>query len=254
MSGSTPKSLLASDIDRWFDDQAGGCIIHRNALACSKHLVGRYFSGAYTGSLFDPLGSEPANEITRADLYAVSTLAMPNFARRSSLDKIVAAIEADNEQSANCHKSSCTSHISCMLRQIPRNASIFNSPLSKLTLANDSLWPALDALLCSSLGKAGPAGISKTLSRKRPGLLPILDSVASDRIKRAGAKKDGHWQFFREELRRSMLVMPGIEEIRKQKRVPPHVSDLRIVDVVVWMRQRPDVRVAKDRDNCPPLQ
>jgi hypothetical protein len=140
-----------------------------------------------------------------------------------------------------------------MLKQIPRNASIFSPSLSKLTLANDSLWPALDALLRPSLGEAGPAGISKTLARKRPGLLPILDSVASDRIKRAGAKKGAYWLFFRDELRRSTLVMPAIKKICKQAKVPQHVSDLRLVDVAVWMRQRPDLRVLKDRNSCPPL-
>lgn len=257
MPKAVAKFSANPDIDRWFDGQTGGCTIHRSALACSKHLVGRYFSGDYTGSLFDPLGIEPANVITRADLYAVSTLAMPTFAWRSNLDKMISVIDEDNDQSVNCHDLSCTSHVSCMLKRIPRKARIFSPLLSKLTLANDSLWPALEELLRSSLGEAGPAELSKTLARKRPGLLPILDSVAVIRLKKAGAKQGAYWRFFREEFRRSTVVVPAIVNIRRQGNVPQHISDLRIVDVAVWMRQspdlRPDLRVVKDRSSCPPL-
>lgn len=241
------------DIDRWFDGQTEGCTIHRSALACSKHLVGRYFSGDYTGSLFDPLGIEPANVITRADLYAVSSLKMPTLAQSRNLDKLVAAFDADNRRSEDCLTPSCTAHITCMLRRIPGSASIFSAQPSKLDLADKSLWPAMDNIFRSSLRKSGPAHVSKILARKRPELLPILDSVASYRLKRAGAKQGAYWRFFREELLRSTVVVPAIEKIRKQGKVPQHISDLRIVDVAVWMRQSPDFRVVKDRSSCPPL-
>lgn len=247
------RSRMPVHVDQWFDSQSGGCGKHANALACSKYLTGRYFSGGYTGSLFDPLGSEPANLITRADLYAVSALAMPKFARKSILDSLVVSLNADEQLSHNCRNLNCLAHIQCMLKRIPKKANIFTTPESTFVLANDSLWPALEQLFRAQIKEAGAAGLSKTLARKRPGFLPILDSVAQARLKSAGAPGNEQWLFFRKELRSSIHVRPGLAVIRRQATIPGHISDLRLIDVAVWMRQHIDGRVLKDRVSCPPL-
>ena len=105
-------------------------------------------------------------------------------------------------------------------------------------------------------GEAGTASLSKTLARKCPALLPILDSVAIQRIRGAGGPgptRGKNWAFLRDELTTSTWVCPGIIAIRAAAGVPPHYQDLRIIDIVVWMRQNVAGRLPGERGTCQPL-
>jgi hypothetical protein len=82
-----------------------------------------------------------------------------------------------------------------------------------------------------------------------------LSSVALGRIKLSGDRRRGedNWYFLARELQSSTLVLPGVKAIRAGSSTPAHITDLRIADVAVWMRQYPDGRLRNDRDTCPPL-
>lgn len=125
-----------------------------------------------------------------------------------------------------------------------------------LALADGPLWTVLSALFTRTAGAAGTTSLSKTLARKRPALLPILDDVALRRIQGAGGpgpNQMGNLAFFHGELLASALVRPGITAVRLGADVPAHYQDLRIVDIVVWMRQHVAGRLQVDRDTCQPL-
>lgn len=173
----------ATDIDRWFDPSAGGCSAHSSALECAAHLASRYVSGDYTGGLFDPHGHEPANRITRSDLLAVRSLSMWRFGLPTFLRTMGAALDDDAAASNVCTTTACTIHVGCLLRQLPVASSIFTMTPAELAIANGPLWTNLGALFTRTTGKAGTTSLSKTLARKRPALLPILDDIALRRIR-----------------------------------------------------------------------
>jgi hypothetical protein len=127
---------------------------------------------------------------------------------------------------------------------------------TELALADGPLWNVLAALFTNGVGEDGTTYVSKTLARKRPALLPILDSVALARIGNAGGpgrNRGGNWMFFHDEIVTSALVQPGIAAIRAAVPVPAHYQDLRLIDIVVWMRQNVDGRLTIDRGTCQAL-
>ena len=230
--------------------------MHDGALGCATHLVRRYLSGDYTGGLFDPHGYEPDNRITRSDLLAVRSLSMVRFGRKEFLRKTGAVLDDDDAASASCTTRECTIHVGCLLRQLPVTSTIFTMTSAQLALANGPLWNLLESLFKRTDGEAGAASLSKTLARKRPALLPIIDGVALRRIQRAGGpgpKKGRNWEFLRNEILASSLVVPGVAAVRADARVPDHYQDLRIIDIVVWMRQHVPGRLSIDVDSCQPL-
>ena len=68
------------------------------------------------------------------------------------------------------------------------------------------------------------------LARKRPRLVPIYDSVVA-RISGIG---DYHWEPLRHALRANSL-QERLLDLREQAGLGPHVSALRVLDVVTWM-------------------
>lgn len=245
-----------TDLDRWFDSSTGGCPVHPHALGCATHLVARYLSGDYTGGLFDPVDHEPPNRITRSDLLAVRSLSLVKFGQDGFRRKLAAALDADASASAVCATRGCTSHVGCLLQQLPLTSTIFTMTPTELALADGPLWNVLAALFTSSVGEDGATYVSKTLARKRPALLPILDIVALARIRDAGGPgryKGGNWVFLHNEIVTSALVRPGIAGIRAAVTVPAHYQDLRLIDIVVWMRQYVDGRLTNDQGTCQPL-
>ena len=71
---------------------------------------------------------------------------------------------------------------------------------------------------------------TKLLARKRPRLVPIYDSVVA-RISGIG---DYHWEPLRQALRADGLH-DRLLDLREQAALGPHVSALRVLDVVTWM-------------------
>jgi len=80
----------------------------------------------------------------------------------------------------------------------------------------------------------------KLLARKRPGLIPVYDEV----VWCALGKPTGFWLGLHEALSGSDLL-ETVAEHRTLARLPSHVSDLRVIDVVVWMSHRLEHRTEK---------
>jgi len=179
---------------------------------------------------------------------------MPRFGMPTFLRTMGASLDVDATASAACSATACTTHVGCLLHKLPVASTIYTMTPAEHALADGPLWNALEAMFKSSVGQAGTTSLSKTLARKRPDLLPILDEVARTRIRNAGGPgPDGYWAFLRDEIATSALVRPEVATIRVVAVVPDHYRDLRLIDIVVWMRQYVDGRLSKDKNSCQPL-
>jgi hypothetical protein len=178
------------------------------------------------------------NRIVAADLFSVASLSLPNFANIATVSTILSELDNDYSFARQCLTSECRSHIHCALALIPEYASIFDADVQhNLDIAND-IWglirasPALRATKCF-----GPTGLSKLLARKRPHLVPILDEVARTRNERAhGSTPACHWCSMRSEFNGSKRLTADLAIVRGAAGLPPWVSLLRIIDIVVWMK------------------
>nr|WP_237688267.1 DUF6308 family protein [Arthrobacter jiangjiafuii] len=80
----------------------------------------------------------------------------------------------------------------------------------------------------------GPTRASKLMARKRPRLIPIWDSVVGEEI---GLKSSlTQWTDWHEMLTQDgKALATRLDNIRDQAEVPYPVSQLRVMDVVLWM-------------------
>jgi hypothetical protein len=161
----------------------------------------------FAGSTFDDLPNNPRNEFSASDLLAASLLDV----RFEPL-----AVRALLEGRAN----SFSQH----LADIPDNV---------------DLWAATDDDLRSAyalyaevkrLPGVGDTRTSKLLARKRPRLIPIVDSV----IRKALPLGEDSWVSLRSALHDEQ-VRGSIDGIRPPG-VASKVSTLRLLDAATWMR------------------
>lgn len=93
------------------------------------------------------------------------------------------------------------------------------------------LWTIIDGY-----DDVGPTITSKILARKRPALIPVQDSV----IRKALGYRQGMGDFWAG--LRTLLgwfdFKAAMEAIRDQAEVERQFSDLRVLDIVVWMDHR----------------
>jgi hypothetical protein len=61
------------------------------------------------------------------------------------------------------------------------------------------------------------------------------------------------WLFFERELNASSDVVSGISSLRKIVAPPEYITDLRLVDIVVWYRQTPTGRLREEESSCEPI-
>lgn len=172
-------------------------------------LVATYFdpTGPFAGASFDTLEPGPANEITVADLLAVSFLdvRVPPLAARKIL--------GDDAQ-----------EIGALLSTLPEYCCLWN--------ASDEVLDAADEVRHHLRGYRGVDWVtaSKLLSRKRPHLIPVTDSVIVAALQ---APKGTVWTSLRAALsdedrrRRIDALWPSDR--------PREISTLRLLDVAVWM-------------------
>lgn len=232
--------MLLSAIVEYFSPNDFGCGLHSNAHVCAVHLLTRYEKGLI-GALFDPRGDEPwwdPYSVRASDLFAVSALSVPRFTWGSFLKVVVPVFEADAEASQTC-LSGCSGDVSCLLRQVEPKASIFDQEAkSNLDRMND-IWSLIrrDPILMATRG-FGDAGLSKLLARKRPHLVPILDHVSHDRLRRKNGRigRACAWCSIREEYNSAFTLRDSVATIRSEAGVPSWISDLPVIDIVVRMR------------------
>lgn len=173
-----------------------------------------YYSGAVFEA-FEGGGDAPevAYTFTAADLVAVSLLSVdvPGTAALRILGTKAAELTA-------------------VLKEIPTDRELLDATDDEVGPGSpaDDLWRALrDA-------GVGPVTTSKLLARKRPKLLPVIDSVVK-RVLRHPLRAS-YWLTLRAQLNLDDgRLYRDLLAIRKQAGLGDEISVIRCFDVVVWM-------------------
>ena len=213
---STPYERVA----RYFDGNG-------NKLAV-KALRSYYMVEAdvphWTGSLFDRLAATPPlDAFTATDIVAVSMLSV-NVPPRAAL-WLIEGKEAND-----------------MLAAIPKDASVWNNP--ELLDRDGRAWKL--SVRIDDQHDIGATIASKILAAKRPTLIPVFDQFVAKAL-HPGTSQWGFWQAVASDNRVPDLLVK-IDEAKALAGVPAYVSRLRVIDVVVWMRQHG--RSMHDDDRC----
>jgi hypothetical protein len=117
-----------------------------------------------------------------------------------------------------------------LLSQIPNDCELRDAPDAVIGPRSpaEHLWSALrDA-------GAGPVTTSKLLARKRPALLPVIDTVVKKVLGHPSSAS--FWLTLRAELNNNDgRLYEHLVKIRKEAQVGESISVIRCFDVVVWM-------------------
>ncbi|MBL6276081.1 hypothetical protein JMF97_07900 [Micromonospora fiedleri] len=192
----------------------------------------RYFVNhpkPFTGSQFEALGGGPIalhrDVVTAEDLIAVQLLEV----------RVPPAV------ALNLLQGDLGQRISDELREIPISVDLADEGARKYIQNGgpaDRAWHRLTAQPGVSKTIAG-----KVLARKRPRLIPVYDSVLACALH----GRHGFWLWLHEQLRAdNCRLARRLRNLRVKANVPAHVSDIRIFDVVFWMRHQGEHR----RRNC----
>ncbi|MBL0888788.1 DUF6308 family protein [Myceligenerans indicum] len=179
-------------------------------------LVAAYYSKPwFTGRLFDDLGDNDPVSFTPDDVVAASLLDV-RFGPQA-----VRALLIDQRASE-------------LLAAIPPNVALWavgEKEYDAVLGRGSAAWRLWDHLM--GIPGIGGTRASKVLARKRPALMPILDSVVRERV-RLG--KVDAWASFHALLQDSEL-RARIDALAHGD-LPPEVrpSTLRLLDVATWMR------------------
>ena len=192
--------------------------LHNNDQAVEN--LARYYSKTqpYTGATFDvwrsPHCAESADDFTADDLVAVTFLSVsipPVAAQRVLID--------------------ASSTFTNLLARIPRHVSFWEAGEPS---ADSPQWQLEKELL--AIPGVGLAKASKLMARKRPALVPILDSVVREEL---GLHR-GWWAplydlFSDVDFRSRLEAVRDEAEAREDVTLPGNLSLLRVFDVVTWM-------------------
>lgn len=126
----------------------------------------------------------------------------------------------------------CAAELHDLLRQVPCDVDLWDAPaaLVEPTSAAGTLWARLEAL-----PGVGWVIAAKLLARKRPRLLPVYDRVVKDALQ---PESRSFWLPLRQELE-DVDLRGRIAEIGHEVGLDHRVPLLRVLDVAVWMRNRP---------------
>lgn len=177
------------------------------------------------GRHFDDLGhgEETPNVITATDLLAVSFLSV-NVPPRATWSII----------------ETRSSELTSVLADIPASMPIEDQKCESSTYASTSalqkLWNLLRRDEAGHLWKMGPTTVSKVIARKRPGLVPIQDSVVMRELRAEDATYwDMWWQAMHLEIDGQMVVIEFTKSLREKVPEASQLSLLRVLDIVIWM-------------------
>lgn len=177
----------------------------------AKPLVAQFFDidGPFAATTFDTLPDNDRDRFTTTDLVAVTLLdvALPPPSVRSLLET-----DADK--------------FNDLLAAVPGNVDLWD--VSDEDLANsEALYWAL-----RKLPKVGRTRASKLMARKRPRLIPVVDSVIIAALKLG----DDSWVALRACLG-DPAVRNSVEASRPDNAPAEFISTLRLLDAAVWMRR-----------------
>jgi hypothetical protein len=195
-------------------------------------LVRAYYApnSGFAGSMFDSFGNNPVGEFTSDDLVAASLLDV-RFGP-AAVQELLIKRQAD-----------------ALLREIPNDAKVtlWNTGLPRESAA----WRLWEVLV--GIDGVGPTRASKLMARKRPHLVPILDSVINERL---GLGDRDRWRVLGEALDDQTRIV--VDQLREA--ADGHApSTLRLLDVATWMRfsesgRARNVREALDLEDSRPLE
>lgn len=173
-------------------------------------LVREYFdhAGPFAADTFETLGQNPPTEISNDDLLALTTLDVQLGPR--ALRKLL---------------GDCSQEATRRLSKVPSNVDLWESSEENLDAAA-AFWEFLRTLPGVDWVIAG-----KLAARKRPRLIPVLDSVTLPML---GAPAGDVWAAMRQALMNPQRRQ-RIEALRPDG-ISPSVSVMRILDVALWMR------------------
>lgn len=190
-------------------------LIHKIAAEPAPALVDAYYNHPkikFAAELFDEFGDNPPDRFVADDLVAVSLLDV-RFGPEA-----VRALLIDSHNGANALLADAA---------LPNDRDIWD-PAVDLSRTSPS-WRLWDLLV--AIPNVGATRASKLLARKRPRLLPILDSVVTSNL---GLQGTDQWAALRHALSddRTRAVVQSTVPTGSFKRP----SVLRLLDVMTWMR------------------
>lgn len=179
---------------------------------------------SFTGSRFDDFdggGDRPevANRFTPADLVAATFLSVQVPPRP--------ALWLSEDPTGQLHE---------LLREIPAGVDPSDPAGAEELTAPDSHASRLWTLLDEQVG-LGWVTVSKLLARKRPHLLPVYDQVLKGVVQ---PPRTGWWVTIAEAFTDADFVA-SVADLRGEARAE-HLSLLRTIDIVVWMRHHDEYR------------
>lgn len=206
---------LEGDIRRYIEDPEATDLVRRYFAPSEQTDSGL----AYSGARFDTFGgggdaADTCDRFTSDDLVALSFLAVsvPGHAASAVLERKRHMLNG-------------------LLAEIPADVDLWAADES--VIADDSpaakLFHELD-----SLDGVGWVTAHKLLARKRPRLLPVYDSVVEAALQ---PNQRAYWRPLRTDLQQDGVVKQ-LGKIRSAANVDESISLLRILDIVIWMRER----------------
>lgn len=231
--------------------------------------VGNKHIDAYSGAEFNALGGggdrpEVANVITAEDILAVSTLSVTVPATHAlqllGCGVTDVGLEATHEwrQKLTHDRPLSISQIP-FVDEVPIDAGAVSEALQRLPAGQDlsqvggadidDLMRSVDLLWREVRRKnMGPTTVSKLIARKRPQLLPVIDSFIRYQLKHANRTDFYHsmWRVMTDERLGLAEHLRGIrqkalKESEGDQRIG-NLSELRVFDIVVWMEERESPR------------
>jgi hypothetical protein len=193
------------------DSMAENALAHLQAVLSTSHLdqaVDRYYDHrfGFAGYSFEPLNDDHTDEITSEDLLAVTLL---------DVSWKPSAVRALLDEKAE--------KVSELLHNVNSKATLWSDDGGRELVNAEPLWEFV-----MELPGVGPTTTSKLLARKRPGLVPITDSVIVSAVGTSGRT----WSTLR-----YCFQDPDFRQLVDTLRPDGanSVSLLRIFDVAIWM-------------------
>lgn len=173
---------------------------------------------SYSGARFDVLDGggdreEVRDHFTYADLLSPGLLSTP-LERHSVLTML-------GEHLPHLH-----ARAQRLLERLPTRTDLKNADDSTLAVADELRQTLLE------MPGIGPVIASKLMARKRPRLIPIIDSVVTETLHHPGDNQ--FWARLRGYLRTDDLH-ERLLNIGDESAAPDGTSAIRIFDVIVWM-------------------
>jgi hypothetical protein len=199
-------------------------LFEEDAKTARKDLK-KYMEG-FTGSRFDTLAdAEQPNRITERDILAVSMLGV-NVPAATTIWLLGDGAARASE----------------LLTKIP-NVPIWSdeADLESGTSCAGQLWTLVRHTNWRGAGLKTGMGRTKTsklLAAKRPALIPVWDSVTMKYF--FGTREVNDWMAWQQRLRgpEGQRLRDAVEKVRDDVPAAAHLSVLRTIDIVGWMRAR----------------